>query len=484
MAELDAEVKRSLKATATISIAEAFTDGQLSVSESSHPFARILEFLDSKICALCASVRGKVLRKDSDEFRKWRLPSHINCRRTISHLREGEVNFEEPDPELVRKHGHYHLDPDKYAELRVPAEPAGRNFIRRRVKNPETGEVGVALDWAPWWEQIPQWKRDLVLQARGTTSATELRGILAKLGITDPTDPDQLREAMKLALEDRLKGFLTTNESGPDDDEPPPASGLEKIDERLRGLTGDSLSFWADAKKRRRVLRNFGAALETRDERSIESVARRIDKAIVDGLEAMGLPRGRIRELQIVETHGAAGVKAPNCDLRLSPSAILKRVRDRPDTIFGLWTHESLHARLRFDDDCFTEYGPLPGFEEGMVQGLMIEVCRAAGMDIRIGPYKHYVEAYRALAEELELDTEELWRELWKNPPGTVRANLPRTIDVLRSQQGKERLSREQRFALFGLDGAADQLFDRRLWNLRVHPAKIRETWRQALQDP
>lgn len=129
-----------------------------------------------------------------------------------------DADFEEPDPELIRKHGHYHLDPESHAEYRIPAEPAGRHLIVRRIKN-EQGALETRLDWAPWWDNIPAEKRALVLKARAEQDEEKLRDILAQLGITDLQNPEHLRQAVMLGLRDRVAGWI---------DEPPEIQGPPK----------------------------------------------------------------------------------------------------------------------------------------------------------------------------------------------------------------------------------------------------------------
>lgn len=146
----------------------------------------------------------------------WYFANNIiahNCRRRWLWIAKDDpapVTAVEPDPQLVAKHGHYHLNPDKYAEYRLPAQPSGRQAIVRRVKNTETGEVATRVDWAPWLQQVPANKLKLVLKARATTDAAELRSIAEALGVSDLTDPAQLQQAILLGIYDRLKGWVTT----------------------------------------------------------------------------------------------------------------------------------------------------------------------------------------------------------------------------------------------------------------------------------
>lgn len=216
---LPVTLNRSLKATATLVVTQLTNAGaESAVDASEWPYARISEQLDGRTCPLCAALNGLVVAVDSPEYRRYRDPSHIGCRRLMTRIHRdaagAKVTFFEPDGELIKRHGHFHLRPDRYAEYRMPAQPAGRHFIVRRVRNLESGEISTRLDWAPWWNQTPEWKRTLVIQARAAQKREELSEILEKLGITDATDPVQLRQATLLGLRDRLEGWVT-QASGP-----------------------------------------------------------------------------------------------------------------------------------------------------------------------------------------------------------------------------------------------------------------------------
>jgi hypothetical protein len=112
-----------------------------------YPLAQIIEHLDGKICPLCRSVHGKIVAKGTPEWVRWRLPSHINCRRITVDIHKDEVDnegnptrpdFVEPEADLVKRHGHFVNDPKKYEALRVPARPTGRDFIVRRLAGQST----------------------------------------------------------------------------------------------------------------------------------------------------------------------------------------------------------------------------------------------------------------------------------------------------------------------------------------------------------
>lgn len=116
------------------------------------PRAQCIEVLDDRICPLCAHVDGMIFDRRSPEYSRYRLPSHINCRRVWAFIAADEVgpdgrptqpDFEAPPQELIDAHGHFVSEPEKYAALRVPSRPTGRDFIAYRAP----GEPHVTLRW-------------------------------------------------------------------------------------------------------------------------------------------------------------------------------------------------------------------------------------------------------------------------------------------------------------------------------------------------
>lgn len=212
-------VDQSVQATASLSYTELFNEGAASANNATDwPHAQCIESMDSRICPLCAQVNGMVVAVDSPEYAEWRQPSHINCRRRwgfIAAEEHAKVTFQRPSQELIDQHGHYQIRPRRYAELRVPAEPAGRHFILRRVKSLSTGQVKTVLDWAPWWQQVPEAERALVLRARATESAQEFRALLMALDCRDPWhNAEDFRRAVLLGLRDRVEGAVDVPRAG------------------------------------------------------------------------------------------------------------------------------------------------------------------------------------------------------------------------------------------------------------------------------
>jgi len=139
MSAVAAAVNNLLAGTTGANTARLYQMGKddvLPVAE--YPLAQIIEHLDSAICPLCRAVHGLIVDKGTPAYARWRMPSHINCRRIMVDIGRDEVgpdgeptrpDFIEPPPELVDRHGHFVNDPEKYAALRVPARPGGRDFV-------------------------------------------------------------------------------------------------------------------------------------------------------------------------------------------------------------------------------------------------------------------------------------------------------------------------------------------------------------------
>ena len=123
------------------------------------PLARITEQMDGRVCPLCMSVHGMVIRRDSPQYAVWSRPSHINCRRYMIFIgasqagpdgKPTQADFEAPDQELIDRHGHFVSEPKKYEALRVPNRPTGRDFVAYRKAGAEHVTLRVR-DALPNW---------------------------------------------------------------------------------------------------------------------------------------------------------------------------------------------------------------------------------------------------------------------------------------------------------------------------------------------
>lgn len=147
---LEATIDRLLTGTTGALAARFYELGKDAATDAAEwPWSQIIEHLDTKICALCRAVNGKMLRKGTPEYHRWHLPSHINCRRITVDVHKDEKDNEGNSPrqdlkeppdglspeawgQVVKQHGHFLNDPKKYSALRLPARPTGRDFIYSR----------------------------------------------------------------------------------------------------------------------------------------------------------------------------------------------------------------------------------------------------------------------------------------------------------------------------------------------------------------
>ncbi len=155
------ELGKQLSATAAAVTERGYAAGQAAgagmwggYGMEAPPEAAVAEFFgpdDERTCELCRALLGQRFAVGSAEYYSYMPPVHVNCRHKYIYYRKGEagaeVDFTPPPPELVAKHGHFISQPHKYEALRVPAGPTGRDFIVRRVKDPDTGEIVTRLDW-------------------------------------------------------------------------------------------------------------------------------------------------------------------------------------------------------------------------------------------------------------------------------------------------------------------------------------------------
>lgn len=473
MGALPPSLERSLKVTASIVVTEMHNEGMSAANRpTDFPLAQISERLDRRACPLCRAVDGMILKVGTPEYAKWRQPSHINCRRRLIYISKddtgAEADFEEPDAELIRKHGHFHVNPEKHAALRMPAEPAGRHVIVRRVKNLETGEIETRLDWAPWWEQVPQWKRDLVLKARGATDDVEVAAILDRLGISDLEDAGQLRQATLLGLKDRVEGWRTIQKaaSAAKQEALGDLRGVLRrlgvpgpVDSRIRSLAGDAGVLWNDREERVLALKELLDAGLGADVVQRAAAVARVDDAVMEGLKALGMERGPVRSVDVEFLWEARGEKHPNCDLRIDLNFLHDALAiDAPDAVWKTWAHESIHARQAFAVDYLDEFERFNGYEDGLAEVLARQVAARAGLTRIEESYDYFVQAYGVLARAAGVGLDDLARRAWMHPPGKLREALPQVVDSLRVQAGAKPLTQAKRQIM---RDTADELFAR-----------------------
>jgi hypothetical protein len=230
----------------------------------------------------------------------------------------------------------------------------------------------------------------------------------------------------------------------------------------LLGLHEEARRLWTDVAERRRAMQAIAEAMAG-DVAALERAVQRVDTAVVDGLRALGLPRGPVRQVSLdasLDVIAPSGKKQPDCMLVINGNLLEALLSDRrgPDTTFRTWVHESIHARQPFGIGHESEYRRRRGYEEGLAEGLARLVARAkAGMNPRESSYQYYVSGYRTLGRAFDIEPERLWRRIWIRPLGQVRASFVHVVDELRYEGTGERFTAAQRACLLAV---ADQVFD------------------------
>jgi hypothetical protein len=194
------EMGKHLRATAAAATQRAFEFGKQAgagmvggygiEAPASAAVAEFVGPVDGRTCPLCRYLVGSRFAVGSAEFFRYQPPVHINCRHVYAYFEKGApgavADFRRPPEELVRKHGHFVSQPAKYEAVRVPATPTGRDFILRRVKDADSGEIVTRLDWlkAPD-EPVTRAAREALVQTLGSPIETTAAGLEEVLAARD-----------------------------------------------------------------------------------------------------------------------------------------------------------------------------------------------------------------------------------------------------------------------------------------------------------
>src|SRR5215212_7514471 len=109
----------------------------------------------------------------------------------------------------------------------------------------------------------------------------------------------------------------------------------------LPSLTGETQRFWTDAAVRRSMFRAILDAHQRRNERLTAARLTEVDNHVVDGMAALSFRRAPLRDLSLDILPGAAGVKEPDCHLRIGLDGFIDSLTGQPDEIVVTWIHES-----------------------------------------------------------------------------------------------------------------------------------------------
>jgi hypothetical protein len=108
-------------------------------------------------------------------------------------------------------------------------------------------------------------------------------------------------------------------------------------------------------------------------------------------------------------------------------------LRDGADEVADTWVHESLHGRAPRTLN-WTVNTQQRGYEEGMVEGLLLQIRQLAGWGSSMVAYPGYVRAYERLALRLGITDDLLYRRLWQQ--ADIDMVFVDEIDQLMQRQG------------------------------------------------
>lgn len=170
--------------------------------------------LDGKTCELCRELDGVVIDLDDDAeiIEQFTPPFHINDRCILVIVGDDEggnvKRLEDLDADRVivlrKRHGHFMVDREKYASIRVVASPGRRDFAFTRVKDPDTGELVSKLSWNRPRYDIPG-LADGTIQAGVTELGT--RPLSLDLPTTAPAGDGLLGRGGAVGSRQNLRGL-------------------------------------------------------------------------------------------------------------------------------------------------------------------------------------------------------------------------------------------------------------------------------------
>jgi hypothetical protein len=105
----------------------------------------------------------------------------------------------------------------------------------------------------------------------------------------------------------------------------------EQSDAWMDQLSDDARLIWSDANARATALEDIARAWRQGDS-DLDPLIQRVDAAVVEGLAALGFPRGQVRAV-LVETLGVSFIRRKHTDCRISFSGCTSVLL----TVTGAW---------------------------------------------------------------------------------------------------------------------------------------------------
>jgi len=224
-------INEPLRITGSIIIGQMDTfasDATFPIDE--YPYARYAGPTEGNRRELCLRLHNQIFDRRDPSFAEFSPPVGINCTHfwTYIHKSDGRrPNFVRPEQAVIDRDGHFVRDPQKYSPLRVRARANGRDFIFRRVKDPETGEVVSRITWRqrgmdapvsgienllptkeevesgtePWSvDRVRKFLRDLPREVRQAPGLTEMTFAGEEYAAHVALLPQELQESTRRAL--------------------------------------------------------------------------------------------------------------------------------------------------------------------------------------------------------------------------------------------------------------------------------------------
>lgn len=246
----------------------------------------------------------------------------------------------------------------------------------------------------------------------------------------------------------------------------------------FQSLRDEALVFWTDATFRRQQFQAIMAAHTAGNQRALQEHVTRVDAVITEGLADLGYPRYPVTRISVESLPGVAGLKQPDCHLKLGVEELADALAGSVDDVVVTWMHESVHGR----HGSWTTASPAAwshvGFEEGLAEGVSNSVTRRVGLSVSEPLYPHYLRAYELLADRLQVGPEVLFHRLWRARHDQIEERFGRTVAAIMKATTGGELTPIQRGKLLL---AARTLFATGRHAELPDDVAIRETWGTAL---
>jgi hypothetical protein len=266
--------------------------------------------------------------------------------------------------------------------------------------------------------------------------------------------------------------------SGSGDSSPTPKP--VKLPKALASLPENAREFWKDASVRRQAVQEISDAYNAGDPARLSTAISRADDAVVQGLSALGYPRGPVNGVSVLEIPNR-GEKLASCEIRLSIDWVHETLSHPTDGLVHILVHESIHARspMLVNASAEHEYTWFRGYEEGFTEALArLVTIKHAKMQVGQRAYDTPVIKYGLLAQRLGVEPEVLYRLIFSVPPGDVRKRLPGIVADLYTQQRGKALSVE---ALDKLCRGMDHMFGTLSMREEIDIGEIVSVWASLL---